>query len=252
MEPIIFDHEKGIPIYRQLAEYFKVQISKGIYRPGDLLPSEAEQVRDLKVSRTTVRLASGLLNNAGLIRQEQGRGTIVISQIRSKLPMLSSFTEEVERLGYTPGMELLSQGEEKLSFNAANALDLNPGKKVIKVVRLRLADNKPIGIATTWLNNVKYPDLEDIDYRALSLYQVYENQLGLIIKNAIENVQADIVDEHEISRLKIAPGSPVQRITRTTFAISENEFGVPIEYVEAVFNAAVYSVDIELFRRKKM
>jgi len=252
MEPLIFDHEKGIPIYRQLAEYFKVQISKGIYRPGDLLPSEAEQVRDLKVSRTTVRLAFGLLNNIGLIKQEQGRGTIVISRIRSKLPMLSSFTEEVERLGYTPGMKLLSQGEEKLSFDAANALDLRPGKKVIKVVRLRLADNKPIGIATTWLNDVKYPDLKDIDYRALSLYQVYENQLGLIIKNAIENVQADIVDEHEVSKLKIASGSPVQRITRTTFAISENEFGTPIEYVEAVFNAAVYSVDIELFRRKKM
>ena len=251
MEQINFDHRRGIPIYRQLAEYLKKQIANGVYKPGDLLPSEAEMVRDLNLSRTTVRLAFGLLDNAGLVKREQGKGTMVISRIRSKLPELSSFTEEVQRLGYTPGTELLSQEEDEITFDAANALDLEVGEKVIKVLRLRLADEKPIGVARTWLNNVKYPDLNNIDYKDLSLYEIYENKLGLTIQRALESIRAGVANEQEANELEINQGDPVLRMTRTTYAISESEFGTPIEYVEAIFNATVYSVDIELFRRKK-
>ena len=248
MKADIFDRSSGVPVYRQLAEYLKKQITTGVYKPGDVLPSEAEIIRDYNISRTTVRLAFGLISNAGLIRREQGRGTIVVSQVRSILPKLSSFSEEVARLGRKPATILLSKNEECLSLDAANALSLNPDQKALKIVRLRMADSEPIGLAVSWLNNVEFPQLENIVGDELSLYTVFESQLSLTIRNAVETIRADSAGEYEARKLKIKTGAPVLRMNRTTFVQSEEENGTPIEYVEGVFNGSVYSVEVELFR----
>jgi GntR family transcriptional regulator len=244
----IFDRTSGVPVYRQLAEYLKKQISTGVYKPGDVLPSEADIIRDYNISRTTVRLAFGLISNAGLIRREQGRGTIVVSQVRSILPKLASFSEEVTRLGRKPGTILLSKNEENLSLDAANALSLNTDQKTLKIVRLRMADDEPIGLAVSWLNNAAFPQLNNIGGAELSLYSVFENQFGLTIRNAVETIRADLAGEYEARKLKVKPGSSVLRMNRTTFVQSENANVTPIEYVEGVFNGSVYSVEVELYR----
>ncbi|HAL16114.1 MAG TPA: hypothetical protein DCP32_04995 [Anaerolineaceae bacterium] len=251
MSTDLFNRENGIPVYRQLAEFFKTQISSGVYRPGDVLPSESDCMREYTISRTTVRLAFGLLSNAGLVRREPGIGTTVISQVLSKLPMLSSFTEEVTRLGRTPGVVLVARAEEGLPLNAANALDLPVGQKVLKVIRLRTADAEPIGLAVSWLNTARQPELRNMDHAVLSLYRAFESDLGLTIWNAHENIRADLAGDYEARKLKIKPGSPVLRMTRTTYVRNEDESRTPIEYVEVVFNASVYSVDVELYRQSK-
>ena len=48
-----------IPLYTQLVGIIKRNISSGILQVGDLLPSEAELCRALKISRNTVRQAIG-------------------------------------------------------------------------------------------------------------------------------------------------------------------------------------------------
>ncbi len=245
-----FDRESGIPIYRQLAEYLRSQISSGEYQPGDVLPSETDLMHDFNVSRTTARLAFDFIRNMGMIRREQGKGTIVVSQVKSNLPLLSSFTEEVERLGRKPGTILLSKGNEKLPPEAASHLGLNPGEIVTKVVRLRTADGAPIGLAISWMNDKKFPKLKEIDYTALSLYQVYENQLGLNPLRANESASADLAREFEARQLGIKLGAPILRLIRTTFVKSYQEDSIPIEYVDAVFNGYIYRIEIELYRHK--
>src|ERR687888_112142 len=49
-------------------------IAAGQLRPGDRLPSEAEQARGFQVSRATVREALRSLADAGLISTVRGRG----------------------------------------------------------------------------------------------------------------------------------------------------------------------------------
>lgn len=249
MCPIIFDRESGIPLYRQLADYIKKQISSGEYHPGDVLPSEADYIKELKLSRTTVRLAIGSIANAGLVKREQGRGTIVVSQVRSKLPFLSSFTEEALLYGREPSVILLKCEEEQVSIEAANALSLPPDAKIFKVIRLRMADKFPIGLAVSWINTIVFPQLKDVDFSALSLYQIFESELGLPIRNAVENIHADLAGDYEARNLKIKNGAPVLQIMRTTFLQGEQDSALPIEYVEVVFNGSVYSVDVELYRQ---
>jgi len=248
MRQEFFNRDSGIPVYRQLADYIRKQISSGEYLPGDVLPSEADYIRDFNLSRTTVRLAFGLITNAGMVRREQGRGTIVVQQVRTQLPFLSSLTEETQRNGRTPGVVLLEKNFEKLTHNAANALSLPADTQVLKVKRLRIVDEEPIGISISWLNIVRFPRLLELDYSSLSLYTLFEAEIGSI-RSATENIRADQADEEVAEKLKIQKGTPVLRMLRTTFIQREQDAILPVEYVDVTFNGSIYSIDVELFRQ---
>src|SRR5687768_15914406 len=64
-------------VYEALAERLRHSIRKGDFRPGDLLGSEHELARQQSISRMTVRRASEILVNEGLIERRPGRGLYV-------------------------------------------------------------------------------------------------------------------------------------------------------------------------------
>lgn len=249
MQTDFFDRESGIPVYRQLADYIKKQISNGVYQPGDVLPSEADYIHDFNVSRTTVRLAFGLITNAGMVRRAQGKGTIVVPQVHTQLPYLSSFTEESLHYKRKPSVTLLGQYVEQIELDAAIALSLPPDAEVLKVERLRFVDDEPIGLSLSSMNTICFPELKNQDFTVLSLYSLFESEMGLSIRSAKENIRADLAKENEARNLRIQVGAPVLRMMRTTFIQNEQNETIPIEYVEIVFNGSIYSVDVELFRQ---
>jgi GntR family transcriptional regulator len=63
--------------YRQIADNLREQISSGTLRPGDQLPTEPQLATAYGASRSTIRLAIGMLTSRGLIETRQGMGTFV-------------------------------------------------------------------------------------------------------------------------------------------------------------------------------
>ena len=68
---------KTIPQYRKLYEVLRKHISDGVYKEGDLLPSENELCQLFGMTRPTVRQSLSSLANDGYIRKHQGKGSIV-------------------------------------------------------------------------------------------------------------------------------------------------------------------------------
>jgi DNA-binding LacI/PurR family transcriptional regulator len=66
-----------IPVHRQIADRLAAGIGRGDYPPGSRLPSEASLVRELGVSRGTVRHALATLNSRGLTEAIPSRGTFI-------------------------------------------------------------------------------------------------------------------------------------------------------------------------------
>ncbi len=66
------------PKYRQLAELLLAKIEQGQWKPGDLLPSEAELADAFPASLGTIQKALNHLSSQGIVVREQGRGTFVI------------------------------------------------------------------------------------------------------------------------------------------------------------------------------
>jgi GntR family transcriptional regulator len=63
--------------YRRIADNLRKQISSGTLRPGEQLPTEPQLADAFDASRSTVRLAIGVLTTNGLVETRQGMGTFV-------------------------------------------------------------------------------------------------------------------------------------------------------------------------------
>ena len=73
----LIDRNSKLPLYHQLYEILRENITRGEWQPGDMIPPEPELIDRYKVSRTTVRQVLDMLVNEDLIYRQQGRGTFV-------------------------------------------------------------------------------------------------------------------------------------------------------------------------------
>ena len=71
------DHDAATPLWRQLADILRAQIESGRLPAGRVIPSEATLMQEHEVARGTVRKATDVLVQEGLVERVQGRGTFV-------------------------------------------------------------------------------------------------------------------------------------------------------------------------------
>ena len=75
--------------YKQIADDLRDQITAGILPPGGQLPTEPRLADAYGASRSTVRLAIGLLIQQGLVETRQGMGTYVTEPVTPITVLLS-------------------------------------------------------------------------------------------------------------------------------------------------------------------
>ena len=72
------DFRSGIPIYLQVVERIKERLAGGQLKPGDQLPTVRSLALELRVNFNTIARAYRLLDEAGVISTQQGRGTYIM------------------------------------------------------------------------------------------------------------------------------------------------------------------------------
>lgn len=72
------DFRSGIPIYLQVVDRIKEMIADGRIQPGDQLPTVRALATELRVNFNTVARAYRILDEAGIISTQQGRGTYIL------------------------------------------------------------------------------------------------------------------------------------------------------------------------------
>jgi GntR family transcriptional regulator len=75
---IELDFRSGIPIYMQIVERIKEMIASGRLKPGDQLPTVRAMALELRVNFNTIARSYRLLDEAGVISTQQGRGTYIL------------------------------------------------------------------------------------------------------------------------------------------------------------------------------
>ena len=94
----------GVKLYTQVLEQVKSMIAQGVYKKGDLLPSEKELIEMMGVSRITVRKALQILSEAGVIETRKGKGSFVAVDASELAPAIArqaaqtATPEELEQL----------------------------------------------------------------------------------------------------------------------------------------------------------
>ena len=126
MNPLSFvlDLRSGVPIYVQLVEQVQQLVADGKLKPGDQLPTVRQLASELRVNFNTVARAYRILDSAGLISTQQGRGTYILDHAAIELGDLlksetledqtARFINEVIRQGFS-AKEIKEMVEHKLS-----------------------------------------------------------------------------------------------------------------------------------------
>ena len=121
---IQIDFRSGVPIYTQIMEQIQHKVADGELKQGDQLPTVRQLATDLRVNFNTVARAYRLLDDAGLISTQQGRGTYIWEppseetnrQLRQQglAEMTQRFLQEAARRGFAP-QEIQQALDEQLT-----------------------------------------------------------------------------------------------------------------------------------------
>jgi GntR family transcriptional regulator len=115
--------------------------------PGSRLPAEPELAQQLGVSRATLREAMRTFEGQGLIRRRQGVGTFVVSNsqiIESGLEVLESIETLSNKIGLDVSMGTYHTHQIEANAEQAEALGVEVGTPLLKVVRVINAEDRPV------------------------------------------------------------------------------------------------------------
>lgn len=237
------------PLYVQLADEIAGGIQRGELRPGDRVASEPELVRRHGVSRATAVRALEHLEQSGLVRREQGRGTFVEeARLVQRNAQLGSFSDQVRLHGHVPAQRLVQIGAPAPDGESALLRRwLGADVDVVELVRLRLVDGEPVGVHTTLLDSTVAEragvDADSLSAEDASLYVLLE-AAGVRVAEADEHLQARPASEREAELLGVPAGTALMRVLRVSYAAS----GAPIEVVDARYRGDRFDYSVSLVR----
>jgi GntR family transcriptional regulator len=238
---IIVDRNSPLPLHHQLKQHLLEKIELGEWKPDDLIPSEQELQDQFGLSRTTVRQALSDLTHEGLLIRERGRGTFVTPPKMTHSPdARKGLTEFMLQHGIPPGWKIFEKGFVTANKETAVNLDLPPKSRVYRLRRLRLAEEKPIGVHTAYLPEAVAAQINEAALLEGGSLQYISHIPQMMTSRASRIIEAIPASEPDVSLLQIAPGSPILQIIR----VARSSSGEPLEYLEARYRGDRFKYQI--------
>ena len=147
----------GIAVWRQIQQILEREIREHVFKPGERLPTEAELASRFQVNRHTVRQALSRLQERGLLRTDQGRGTFVQEAVIDyQVSRKTRFSENLSRQNRTSSRTVLDMGEMPATTEVARALRLRRGAAVAYVLAAGESDGRRISVSAHYFPKPRF------------------------------------------------------------------------------------------------
>lgn len=240
----MIDPFAALPKYYQLAEIIKQRIEQGEWEPRSPIPSERQLETLYGVSRTTTREAIDTLVRQGFLYREHGRGTYVSPpKLQKGLMELTSFSEDLLKRGIRPGQIIRDISRVVPPASVLQKLELPSGTRLLRLERIRLGNDVPIGIQTSFLvldenQSISREEMESFG----SLYRLLQEKFLIIPSEADETLEVTLATPEEAALLQIDTGAPLLLSTRVLFAQNRR----PVEFVKILYRGDRYQYYVRL------
>jgi GntR family transcriptional regulator len=239
---MILDKKSPVPEYYQVQTDIEEKIKNGYYPKGAQLPTDMAFCEIYNTSRITIRRALQELENAGYVERRQGKGTFVKREdIEQNMSHFYSFTEELKKMGYIPSSIFLSLDLIVPNREVSKALGLKKGEKTYLLERLRLANGNIVAYDRSYIAETVLPGFNKDMITDGSLYQGMKEHYGFAPNNSEETIEAVAISGKDARRMKIAAGTPVLLVKRTSFFKTK-----PIEFNFRIVNSEVFKYKMKL------
>jgi GntR family transcriptional regulator len=230
------------PLYQQVKDLLIERLISGVWRPGDLLPSEIQLAEELGVSQGTVRKALDEMTASNLLVRRQGRGTYVAEHDQEHA--LFHFFKMTDRAGrpLVPESRVLRIAKASARAGEAARLQLAPQAEVIRIARVRSLDGRPAIFERIVLPAALFPGLHEKRDLPNTLYTLFARDYGLTIARAEERLSADRAGAEAARLLGLDREAPLLSIDRVALALN----GRPVEWRISLCDTRdqVYSVTL--------
>lgn len=210
------------------------KIESGEYLPGERLLSERVLANIYGVPRMTIQRALKALTNQGYLYRMRGSGTFVQKSIVDKMDLNylseqgnSGITAIVKNHGARISNKILAQGVITGNFFSYK-MELEKDAPVYVLHRIRYGNDEPIAVEYTYVPAGLFPDIDEIDFVNVSLYD-YMDSMGHMPRNFAQKLQIVEVAEKEREHLGLEKREPLYYCE----LIGYDEQGMIVEYTES-------------------
>lgn len=170
---------KKKPLYKQIADLIIEEY--GSCLAGESLPGERELSEKYSVKRSTVQYALSKLAEQGFVERVRGRGTFIRNNNNDVMNISGAAvkgTQGISALVRSYGIKVrtvvLVSGIICGNRFLEDRLELQKGEPVFALHRVRYGNDEPLAIEYTYVPKKVFTDIEDMDFRTVSLYDYME------------------------------------------------------------------------------
>lgn len=233
----------GEPAYRKIQNAIRLEIESSGLKPGDPIPSERDLARIHRVSLMTARHAVMELTRDGVVERRRGAGTFMAPP-KVHFNKLLAYTEQMTSLGLAAHSRTISREVVSGEYEIAARLGVPPGSLLVRLERVRFAGAEPVAFEICcWPANELQP-LMDAPLDHASLFAVLENECGIRLAYADEEIDVTTADSHMADLLNIPRGAPLLRIRQVIFS----DTGKATLYVTGFYRSGRHTLRIRRFR----
>ena len=210
-------------LYEEIRARLIEGISKGEWRAGEVIPTEAELASEFGVAIGTVRKAVDSLVAEQVLVRRQGKGTYVAAHDGRRL--MFHFFHIVGRDGAKtyPEVLTLSFRRDRADAGEAAALDIPRADKVIRIRNLLSLDGAPTILDDITIPAELFPGLTEKIFvaREKTIYHLYQSRYGINVLRTDERLRASLAARDAAVPLGVPPGAPLLEIRRVALTFRD-------------------------------
>lgn len=217
----MLDAGSPLPLYHQLAEELLAQIRAGGYGAGEKLPSEHELAERYGVARPTVRQATDVLVQRGLLTRRRGSGTFV-RQVPAQVDLfsLAGTLVSFDRGGLDSQIRLLEEPSQRTVMDETHPMH---GRPSAYVARLSEVDGAPVLLEEIDFDLRYFPGFASLPLRGRSLSEVVLQHYRMRPQSADQSFRVTLLDAERARLFGVAVEAPLLQVDRTLhFALAES------------------------------
>lgn len=200
------------PLWASIGADLAERVARGEFADG--FPGELELAETYGVSRGTIRNALRPLRETGSVTAARGKKPrVIVGGMGSTFGPVYSLVASVQESGMSQRSVVL---DRRIVTDPVTAglLSLPPTEELLKLSRLRLADDEPFAVDHVWLPADRVRPLLDVDFAETALYKELRERCGITVDGGLEELRADTATPLDVERLGCALGAPMFRIQR--------------------------------------
>ena len=200
--------------YRELAVDLRRRIARGEFATGALLPSEQVLAARYGVARGTVRNALASLERRGMVEPARGAGWSVASALPSReFTEMRTFAEWAAGHGLQPGGLVVESRWDRATPAEVRTLRVGTEEEVLRVVRVRTLDGRPVLLERTVYPPWVAPLIETLPVDEPAIARVLGGEGARSVRGT-HRVDAVAASSEDARLLRVPRSSPLLRVRR--------------------------------------